>query len=106
MIQKLKKAIENEKWNNRMIPAGKAISTLDLVKYIIKKTGNISSREIIIFIDNKANLNSIYKHASKVSNVTQEASAIIKEIKQEVEDTFINITFKYANNKTRPRRTF
>ena len=57
--------IENKKWDNRMIPASEAISTLDIVKYIIKKTRNISSREIIIFIDNKANLNSIHKKISK-----------------------------------------
>ena len=72
----------------------------------MKRNRNVSSRKIIIFIDNKANLNSIYKQTSKESDVTQEASTIIAAIKQEVEDVSINIIFKYTNNKLRLRRNF
>ena len=50
----IKGKIENKKWDNGMIPASEAIDTLDLVKYITKRTRNISREEIIIFVNNKA----------------------------------------------------
>ena len=47
-----KGGIKNKKWDNGMNSASEAISTLNLVKYITKRIRNISSREIIIFINN------------------------------------------------------
>ena len=51
--------------------------TLDLIKYIIKRSRNIDRGKVVVYINNKTVIKDIYKPINKESDVIGEAGAII-----------------------------
>jgi len=98
--------IESNTWAEGIVPVGEAIGVLDVIKYVVKRTRNITGGELVVYSDNKTIINNINKPAHKESNVTGEAGAIITAIKDKIEKAPITISIEYANNKPRPGKTF
>jgi len=89
-----------------MVPGGEAIGVLDLIKYIVKRSKNITSGEIIVYMDNKTVIRNINETVNKESDVTGEAGAMIVAIQDEIEKVSITISIEYSNNKSQPEKIF
>ena len=98
--------VDFENWTEGMISSGEAIETLDLIQYIIARSTNIESDEVVVFIDNKTILKEMYKPINKESNITSEAGATVAIIQDLISNVTIDISAEYANNKYKPEKTF
>ena len=77
---KIEGGVESINWKEGLISIGKAIRTLELIKYIVQRSRKITNGKVIIHISNKILLREIYKPINKESNVTGEVSATVGAI--------------------------
>ena len=112
IITTLEQEIEIERGVNlkiqgdSIIPPREAIRTLDLIKYITKRSRNIDRDEVVVYIDNKIVIKDIYKPINKESDIIGEAGVMVAVIYKEIEKVTIYISIEYSNNKPQSDKTF
>jgi len=68
------------KWDDKMIPVGKAADLLELILQIMKNTKHLLSGEIKVYNDNKKIILALDREVNKESDCTQEAGALVERI--------------------------
>ena len=96
----------SSRWNKGLIPSGKGVGLLELLKKITKATRGINQGEICIYNDNKKLLKEIDKEVKKESDCMQEAGAVVADIKREIKSASIVIKLEYANDKPKSNLPF
>ena len=102
----LEGGVESKAWGEGLIAIGEATGTLDLIKYIVQRSKNIPSSEVVIYTDNKTVLKEVYRPINKESDVTGEVGTTITAIRETMDAAMIDISIEYSNDKLRPGKTF